>query len=117
MLAEAALHMVASLILLDRLTALRAVLGVGHYPSYVLRLGRVLHVPFPRGLALSRLVRFVTAFEAEVVPALAIDIHYASILVHDAIVAPGVRAPPYLFVVICIALAVPFLIGLQILAL
>lgn len=53
---ETALHVVAPLVLLDGLAAFRAVFGVGHDPSYVLRLGRVLHVPLPCRLALSWLV-------------------------------------------------------------
>lgn len=116
-LAEAALHVIAPLVFFDGLAAFRAVFGVGHDPSYVLRLGRVLHVPLLCGLTVSWLVRFAAAFEAEVVPALAVDIHDPAILVDEAVIAPGERAPPYLFVVISVALAVPFLIGLEVFAL
>jgi hypothetical protein len=76
-LAEAAGHVVAALVLLDGLGAAGAVLCVGHNPGNVLGLSRVFEAPLFCGFAVSRLVRFLATLEAEGTPALAVDLHDA----------------------------------------
>jgi hypothetical protein len=44
-------HVVTALILLDRLTTSRALLGVGYYPRHVFRLRAVFQIPFTNDLA------------------------------------------------------------------
>jgi hypothetical protein len=59
-------------------------------------------------------VRLVPALEAEIITTLATHVHNSSVLIDNAVVTAGERAPPYLFVVISVALAEPLLISLQV---
>ena len=103
--------MVAALVLFNGLSALRALLGVGHDPGYILALIRVLGLPSLRGGAVARSVRFVATAEAEHVSAFAAHICCSHVQVLHAVVAALVGAPAHILIIIGEGLAVPLEVG------
>ena len=102
-------HMVASLILLDALIALRAWFRVGRDPVNILRLSARLVIPSLCGGAIARFMRVLATHEAELSATFAGDFveHAAHVFSLAAILAADVWTPLDVFVVICKTLAQP----------
>eukprot|EP00350_Pseudokeronopsis_sp_OXSARD2_P012569 CAMPEP_0170545310 /NCGR_PEP_ID=MMETSP0211-20121228/3739_1 /TAXON_ID=311385 /ORGANISM="Pseudokeronopsis sp., Strain OXSARD2" /LENGTH=263 /DNA_ID=CAMNT_0010849169 /DNA_START=175 /DNA_END=966 /DNA_ORIENTATION=+ len=108
-------HMVAALVLLYGLLALRAALGIGQNPGDVFALVAVLEDPLLGLLAVDGLVGLVPALEAEPVPALAKHVRHPHILILHTVVTPRERTPPHVLVIVRVGLAGPFHVRLQVL--
>ena len=112
--AHLASHVVASLVLLDRLLTGRTSLGVGQDPGDVLTLIGVLQIPLGSLLAVARGVRLIRTLKAKPVATLAKDVRDPHILVLHTVVAALERTPSHVPVVVSVGLASPLLVGQEV---
>mmetsp|Transcript_56233 Transcript_56233/g.163014 ORF Transcript_56233/g.163014 Transcript_56233/m.163014 type:complete len:232 (-) Transcript_56233:567-1262(-) len=104
-------HVVATLVFLDRLVALWALLGVRPDPTDVLRLGAILHAPHVDGLATSRAVRLLPTCPTPDEAATTSDLAGVDALVLASVLAAsGIRAPLDARVVVYVGKEVPLLV-------
>ena len=111
-----AVHMVTALILLNRFATLWTLFSVCHDPSYVFTLSRVLRLPKISNLAITRPMRFLATSETEWISAFAVYIWLSRISVFNAVIAPLVRTPTYILVIISVSFTVPLHVSLEIFA-
>mmetsp|Transcript_59804 Transcript_59804/g.107615 ORF Transcript_59804/g.107615 Transcript_59804/m.107615 type:complete len:225 (-) Transcript_59804:579-1253(-) len=106
-------HVVAALVLLDGLVALRALLGVRPDPTNVLRLGAILDIPLDHCLAAGRSMGLLPTSPAPTVVAVAANLKSLNSLILTSISAPNrVGAPLHcrIFVDICSQAPFPVLL-------
>lgn len=108
--------MIASLILLNWLSALRTLFGISHDPCYILTFCWVLKFPIASGCTIAWPVRFKAASEAKWVPTFAWNICYTIVLILNTIITPWVWAPPNILVIISVRFAKPFHVSLQVIS-
>lgn len=109
--------MITSLILFNGLPALRALLSVCHDPSNIFTLCWILESPLFCYLAIAGSVWFTTTSKTEIIPAFANHLRYTRILILNTVITTWIRTPTHILVIICVCLAEPFHISLQILIL
>ena len=114
MRAEPASHVIATLILLNRFSALRALLSVSHYPGNILALIWVFSLPLHCSITTAWSMGFLTAFKAKRVSTLTLYVTDTVILILNAIVTTWVRTPSHILIIICVWFTEPFIICAQI---
>lgn len=92
--------MVTTLVLLNRFSTCRTLLGVCHNPSNVLTLVGVFQSPLLGSGAVTRSMRLVTTFEAEYISTFTVNFVCAHVLVFYTVVTSLVRTPPDILVII-----------------
>ena len=106
--------MIATLILLNRFAALRTLLCVSHYPSYVFTFSWVFRFPKICNLTITRPVWLLSTPEAEWIPTFAVNIRFSRIPVLYTVITTLVGTPTNILVIISVSLAIPFHVSLQI---
>lgn len=102
-------HVVAALVLLDRLVAFRALLRVGPYPTDIFRLGAILDVPLVNRLTTRWAVSFLATSPARQKAATASYLVRVNALVLTGQLATAwIRTPFYDWVVVNVRTYVPF---------